>query len=317
MATGNQNSNLVTAAKPRTAAGSIFSAPRTATVPTDPFSPLGPEFVSLGYLSEDGITNGVETDSETITAFGGDTVLTIKTSHQENFTFRPIEKNAAVLAETWGQDNVEEVDDPDKGKYLKVAHTSQDADDRIYVIELSLNAGRVERLVIPNGKVTEIGENAMVHTDAQGHELTISASTDESGVTAYEYIAKVADAVDPNNPTLSVKSTGSVLGLDLSTLGDVTFDGESFEGTVAKVNCPNWGGDGQPKESHFIYFDVRPTTGAKVWKTPGMTKVQAKAIDDGFVLCDVGEEEVTVNEVHILGADGSEHTYAVNVTASE
>lgn len=317
MATGNQNSNLVTAAKPRTAAGAIFSAPRTAVVPTDPFSDLGDEFTSLGYLSEDGITNGIESDSETITAFGGDSVLTIKTSHQETFTFRPIEKNAAVLAETWGQDNVEEVDDPDKGKYLAVAHTAKDAEDRIYVIELSLNAGRVERLVIPNGKVTEIGENAIVHNDAQGHELTISASTDVSGVTAYEYIAKTADAVDANNPTLIAKTSGTEYGLDLSTLGDITFDGEAFTGTVKKVNCPDYNGKSKAKEGYFVAWDVRPTSGSKVWKTPGQTKGQAKAVDDGFVLCLVGEESVTVNEVHILGADGSEHTYAVNVTASE
>lgn len=316
MSEGYQNSLYVTAAKPRSAAGSIFSAPRTATVPTDPFTELGPEFISLGYLSEDGITNGVESDTETVTAFGGDTVLTIKTSHQETFTFRPIEKNAAVLAATWGQDNVTEVDDPALGKYLAVAHTSQDADDRIYVIELSLNGGRVERLVIPNGKVTEIGENAIVHTDAQGHELTITAATDSKGVTAYEYIAAVKDAVDPNNPTLEVKSTGTEYGLDLSTLGDYTFDGNAFTGKVNKVTCPDYNGKSKSKEGYFVAWDVKPPTGTKIWKTPGGTKGQAKAVDDGFVLCLVGESSVDVTEIHVLGVDGSEHSYAVEVTAN-
>lgn len=195
MATGTQNSQMVTAAKPRTAAGAVFSAPITAPVPTDPFSELPDEYVSLGYLSEDGIVNGLETDSESITAFGGDTVLTIRTSTQETFVFRPIEKNEAVLAETWGQDNVQLVEDPAVGKYLVAAHSADEAQPRHYVFELSLNGDRVERIVVPNGKVTEVGENNIVHNDAQGHELTISASTDTNGKTAYEYIAAVDDAV--------------------------------------------------------------------------------------------------------------------------
>lgn len=180
------NSANVSVGKP-TAAGGIFAGPTSADVPTDATSALV-GFTGLGYVSEDGLTNSTETDTESIQAWGGDTVLTVRTSRTETFAWTFIETNADVLAEVYGPDNVS----GDLVSGLTVIHNNKELPRRAYVFEILMTDDRVKRIVVPNGQITEVGDVVYTDGEAIGYEVTLSTYPDADGNTVYEYIASIS-----------------------------------------------------------------------------------------------------------------------------
>ena len=182
MANGKFDSKNVSAGKPY-GTGVIYAAPLGTTIPTDAITALPAGFSNLGYVSEDGIVNSFETDTEEIKAMGGDTVLVVQTSRTETFKYTLIETmNEDALKQTFGAGNVS------KGK---VVHNGKDRGSWVYVIEILLTGDKVRRIVVPNAKVTEIGEITYADGEAIGYETTLSALPDEAGNTAYEYTAAI------------------------------------------------------------------------------------------------------------------------------
>lgn len=177
------NATNVSVGKPK-GDGAIFSAPKGTAIPTDGTSPLDATFKTLGYIHEDGVTNAIETDSEDIKAWGGDTVLTFQTSYKETFQFQGIETNEETLKAYYGDDNVAVAE-----SNISVNHSPEELGERVWVIETILSGGKVRRDVIPNGKVTERGELVLKDDEPIGYDMTISALPDESGYTAYTFIA--------------------------------------------------------------------------------------------------------------------------------
>lgn len=98
--------NNVTAAKPNKA-GAVFRAPIGTQLPTDAKSQLNEAFKSLGYVSEDGLSNSNSPSSEKIKAWGGDTVLTFQSEKDDTFKFKLIDAlSDEVLKAVYGDANV-------------------------------------------------------------------------------------------------------------------------------------------------------------------------------------------------------------------
>lgn len=180
------NASNVSVGKPN-AAGGIYAGSPDGTLPTDATTKLGTGFDGLGFVSEDGLTNSVEIDSENIVEWGGNTVLTIKTSRSETFAWTFIETNALVLAEVYGPENVI----LGEGDALTVMHNAKDLPRRAYVFEILMTGNKVKRIVVPNGQITEVGDVVYVAGEPIGYEVTLACFPDAAGNTVYEYIAEI------------------------------------------------------------------------------------------------------------------------------
>lgn len=179
----SNDAKKVTTGKPRVG-GATFRAPIGTVLPTDASSELGSEFTCLGYCSEDGLSNDLALSTESIKAWGGDTVLVTQTEKADTFSFTLIEGlNPDVLATVHGEENVSGT--LAEGLTVKVNNSPQS--DYVWVFDMIMRGNVLKRVVLPCAAVTSIEEVSYNDSDAVGYGITLTAVCDTNGNSHYEY----------------------------------------------------------------------------------------------------------------------------------
>ena len=173
----------VSAAKPKVG-GALYRAPFGTTVPTTATAALAAAFKNLGYISEDGVTNSLSKETADIKEWGGDVIDTVLNGQTDTFSFKFIESlNVDTLKCIYGTNNVTE-----SSGAITVTVNATDAPAGVYVIDMIQKGNRMKRIVIPNGRITELGDVVYKADEAVGYDVTLTAHLDSSSNTHYEYI---------------------------------------------------------------------------------------------------------------------------------
>lgn len=170
--------------------GGIYRAPLGTTLPTDASTSLAAAFKNIGYVAEDGVTNTVSRETTDIKEWGGDVVDSVMTAQTDTFKFKSIEAlNVDLLKTVFGAANVTE-----SSGAITINVKATESDAAIFVIDMIMKNNRLKRIVIPNGKISALGDIVYKANEAVAYELTITAALDSSGVTHYEYISAASSS---------------------------------------------------------------------------------------------------------------------------
>lgn len=173
----------ITTGKPQIGGGA-WIAPTGTTLPTDATTTLATAFKSLGFLSEDGLTNDDNVTTDGIKDWSGETQETIVTEHNDEWNCTLISfDDANVKKFVYGSSNVTV---GTSGDVESITSTGADAEEHVLVFETIQLNGKKHRIVIPRAKITERGTISYTSSDAVGHEVTITGLV-SSGATHFEY----------------------------------------------------------------------------------------------------------------------------------
>lgn len=181
------NKNNVTTGKRRTAGG-IYWAPPGTSLPTDASTALASAFKNVGYVGEDGVTNSKSRETVEIKEWGGETVLSENVSQSEAYKWKSIEYLCLdTLKAVYGTENVAE-----SSGAITITVKAGTYGKGVWVIDTALAGGRLQRIVIPDGVITEIGDIVYVGNDVTAFDITLACNFDATlGGTSKIYISAV------------------------------------------------------------------------------------------------------------------------------
>lgn len=166
--------------------GYVFRSTTAKALPTDATTALEADFKTLGFISEDGVTNSNSPESSDTKDWGGTTVLSVQTSRNDTWKFTLLESgNSETLKTVYGGLNVTVGVDT-----ISIAANNADLEYAAFVFEMVMKGNIKKRIVLPCAKVTAVEDITYKKSDAIAYGVTLTCAPDENGNTHYEYISK-------------------------------------------------------------------------------------------------------------------------------
>lgn len=173
--TMTKNRKANTGAAKGKADGYAFFVPEGTAVPTDFESALADGAMNLGFVSEDGITDSPEFETEDHKDGNGDVVESTQSGYAKKVTMTPIEHKADTLRVIYGEGNV-----TDAGGKLTAHNKGIYGMSGALVLDLVMRGTRAVRRVYPCVQLTEVGESTAVTGDLFATEVTFTVYQDEA-----------------------------------------------------------------------------------------------------------------------------------------
>lgn len=151
--------------------GAVSVAPEGTAAPTSAISALNVAFKSVGYITQDGVTESRERSTSNIVAWqNSDVVRTVVTEASFKLMFSMLETNADAMALFYGAS----VDNTTGQVHIVPGATGG---RKAFVVDY-VDGGNMVRLYIPHGEVVEVDDVALTSGDAVAYGVTIQAYPD-------------------------------------------------------------------------------------------------------------------------------------------
>ena len=206
--------------------GYMFTAPVGTAFPTV-FDAIGGAWANEGFISSDGFVEHLDGSNSNIGDMNGDTVDTYGDSKTETMALTLMEMAKNPLKMQYGSQNVSVAGDGT----ITVHHNWSRAEDHWAVIlDLLLKDGRRWRKLIPDCKVSELGDFTGNSTTATGRQITLTYLKGDNGDTCVDVIQAA--------PGTAADCTLSALTLGVLRLTP-TFSPSVTEYTASTTNSTN------------------------------------------------------------------------------
>ena len=165
--------------------GAIYKAPSGTARPTDAEASLNVAYIDGGYVSDAGVTESRDRSTTDIVAWqNADTVRRVVTDATLTYAFTFIETKDITVEAFYGA-----TVDPATGAVEIVP--SATGGRAQYVIDV-IDGDNVIRIDIPDGEITEVGDQVYASGEPIGYEVTITAYPVD-GVAAVKYYSELVD----------------------------------------------------------------------------------------------------------------------------
>lgn len=179
-------SNILVASD--TVTGGVALAPLGTTEPADVATALPEAFQRAGYVSSDGVERNESVDTDTIKAWGGNTVRIVKKSTEVTINFAFLEYlNPVVQKAIYGDGHVKSTKaTTEHGNQIELDGVIEMGPHRILVIEM-VDGDIRGRLVFHDVQISSREKYTAKDAETMVRKVTFTAFPDENGSYFHEY----------------------------------------------------------------------------------------------------------------------------------
>jgi hypothetical protein len=170
--------------------GAVYShaVGATITAPTDASTALDVDFIEVGAVTEDGITESTSQDRTDVFIWQGATLARrIPGQFTKTFTFAAAETSIFNLRLNYPGSTVSVT-----GEGASVAEKAPSTDIRAWVLHGKDGSTKAQRIYLPQAEITNRGDVVWQSSGVTVYEWELSAYTDSNGVVAYRYYTSVS-----------------------------------------------------------------------------------------------------------------------------